>query len=96
MKCFCKLRLAKVFVQLRSHSFDLCTAAGTGRYTEKQHLSSLASKSSHTFIFAVVPMSLGDIKIEVILTTFFRKESVMKVVRVEVRKQNCFIIFGIA
>ena len=77
--------LAKVSVELRSHSYDLCTATGPGRVAEKRNVSQLASKSSYTFVFAVVPLSVGEIKIDVILTTYFSRKRVTKVVRVEVR-----------
>ena len=77
--------LAKVSVKLKSRSNDLCTAAGTGHVTEEQTVSSLASKSSHTFIFSVVPLNVGDIEIQVTMKSYFREESVVKVVKVKVK-----------
>jgi hypothetical protein len=78
-----RVDLTDISVQLRSRSFDVCTTAGIGKFTEKLNLALLKAKSSHTFVFAVVPLTLGKIQIEVIMTTFYDKEIVTRAVRVE-------------
>jgi hypothetical protein len=78
-----KTKFENVAVQMKSISHDVCTSAGTAKKTEEQVVPEIAPKSSHTFVFSVVPLSVGDINIEVLMISFFKKESVTKVVRVK-------------
>lgn len=72
-------------MELKSQSFDICTSAGTGKITERQTIAKLASRSSHTLVFPVVPLAVGEMEIDLVLTTQFVRETVSKVVKVKVR-----------
>ena len=73
-------------MNMKSDSFDICTTAGTGRATEKKTIETIPPKSSHTFQFPVVPLSVGEIKIEVIAELELLREVVTKTVIVEVKR----------
>ena len=84
--CLFTCPVLKVAVNMKSHSFDICTTAGTARATEKKTTETIPPKSSHTFLFPVVPLSTGEVTIEVTAELELLREVVIKTVIVEVKR----------